>query len=198
MRLRGDATEPSDEELFGRVRAGREDALRTLMARYDRLVRYTILRTARRHCLRDPQWLDGLASEVWTGFLGSVERGSAPPASRVTAYLIQITRNKCVDAARRLPEPADRDPVAAEGPHPDAADAPDPLAALTQVEDLARLRDCVTRLDDPSRRLFGEIAAIVDRRWQEAGQRLGMSESTLRSRWQGVMEKLRRCMRSKM
>jgi RNA polymerase sigma factor (sigma-70 family) len=194
VRLPGQSNDPPDDVLIGRVRAGREEAIRALMARYDRLVRFTIFRAARRQCLRDPEWLDGLASEVWTGFVRAIERGAAPPAARVTAYLIQIARNKCVDAARRLSgeAAADRDDEHAASAGTTGDD--DPAAALARVEDLTRLRECVASLDPESRRLCGEIAAIMDRRWQEAAGRLGMSESTLRSKWQGVMTKLRRAM----
>jgi RNA polymerase sigma factor (sigma-70 family) len=190
-----DPTDPSDDELLARVRAGHGEAVRQLVHRYDRLVRYTVFRAARRQCLRDPQWLDSVASEVWTGLLRSLNTG-VPPSGKLTAYLIQITRNKCADAARRRPDWA--------APPADLTDAleptiehSDPGELLSRAEDLSNLRDCITHLRDDQRRLCGEIVAITEHKWREAAERLGMAESTLRSQWQGVMESLRRCMRAK-
>ena len=58
--------EPSDNELLVAIGRGDPLALRLLMDRFDRLVRYVIYRASRQRCRRDPLWLDSVASEVWT------------------------------------------------------------------------------------------------------------------------------------
>ena len=49
-------------------------------------------------------------------------------------------------------------------------------------------------LEGDDRALVAQLDAITDRRWKDAAQALGMKESTLRSRWQRVLERLRECM----
>jgi hypothetical protein len=68
--------EPSDDALAALVAGGDETALRMLLDRYDRLVRYTIYRTARGMCKRDPQFLDSVATEAWMGFVRAVRSDS--------------------------------------------------------------------------------------------------------------------------
>ena len=49
---------PSDQELLARTAGGDPTALRALMDRYDRLVRFTIYRTSRQRCRQDPTCAD--------------------------------------------------------------------------------------------------------------------------------------------
>lgn len=193
---------PDDRLLIARLLDGDQDAVRTLVNRYDRLIRYTIFKTARRHCERDPGWLDARANEAWTGIVQALRRtGAAKLPPNLPAYFAQITRNKCLDAARKADArtvlPLNPDPAARNQAEP--ADDPDdnPLTMLESLEQLEALRDCIARLSEDDQLLCAEIGLIMERRWSEAAARLGMAESTLRSRWDRVLGRLRACLEKK-
>ena len=59
------------------------------------------------------------------------------------------------------------------------------------------MRQCILALGERDRGLCGEIAAIMAGRWREAAARLAMPESTLRSRWARVLDRLRVCLEKK-
>jgi len=125
--------------------------------------------------------------------------GRIPP--NVSSYFAQIARNKCLDAVKVadarpvIPfEDGDAQGVGAE----EAADPADnPLSMLEMLEQLDALGDCMSRLSEEDRVLCAEIGLIVEKRWREAAERLGMAESTLRSRWRGVLGRLRACLEKK-
>jgi RNA polymerase sigma factor (sigma-70 family) len=188
---------PSDNALLTAIGDGDPMALRLLMDRYDRLVRFTVYRGSRQRCHRDPLWLDSVASEVWTD-LYKVSRSGPPEVSNMASYLIQISRRRCIDALRRRGEAA----LAAASP--DRAEQMEPFSpqedtadSLAAVEELEFLRACMEQLDEEGQRLCTEIAAITAGHWRDAAGRLGMPESTLRSRWARVLVALRRCLQKK-
>ena len=59
------------------------------------------------------------------------------------------------------------------------------------------VRGCFAQLDEDDRTLADQLEAIMDRKWRVAAAALGLSESTLRSRWKRVLDRLRRCMERK-
>jgi RNA polymerase sigma factor (sigma-70 family) len=187
------APSPDDRFLVDRAISGDAAALRRLMARYDRLVRYTIYRRSKERCHADPQWLDTVASDAWTGFIRSMRTSDAVAPRSLGGYLVRIARNQVISALRRAGRVADR-PLA-ELPAADAvaADPNDPLAELAEAESLQAVHRCIAALDGDDRRLIAELAAITERRWTDAASALGMKESTLRSRWERVLDRLRRC-----
>lgn len=187
-----------DAALLAKLRQGGNDALSPLMERYDRLVRYTIFRLSRASCFRDPQWLDAVASEVWMGFLRSVRRPEFELPESLGAFLTQIAKNQTISALRRrgwtthLREGADFSENDKNALH---NDSPDRL--VESYEHLLALRNCIIGLPDIDRQTFSQLHLIVDRRWTEAAERLEISESTLRSRWKTVLERLKTCLESK-
>ncbi len=188
---------PDDAFLVASARAGDSAALSRLMDRYDRLVRYTVFRTARAECERDPQWLDSLASETWTGFVQSLQRHPDTTPERVSTYLIQIARNRTLSSLRhRRPAASSLDdstgPAGALASEDEGADV-----RVERLEELAALRDCVAGLPAAEQALMGQLGPITDRSWGQAAAALGMAESTLRSRWKNVMQALTRCMAGK-
>ena len=191
---------PSDEQsLVTRVGQGDEAALRTLMDRYDRLVRYTVFRTAREQTARDPQWLDGVASETWNGFLKSVRRGAGIQSGSVGGYLTGIARQQTISALRRLRAFAGQRQSTSETDSLSqlASTDADPAALMADLESLTALRECVARLPEEDRLVMTQLPAITQRRWVEAGAALGLSESTLRSKWTRIVERLRSCLEKK-
>ncbi|NOX57434.1 MAG: hypothetical protein GXP29_01065, partial [Planctomycetes bacterium] len=70
----GGAQRDTDAALIRKLLAGDEPAMRELVHRYDRLIRYTVFKTGQRHCDRDPGWLDARANEAWAGIVQSLRR----------------------------------------------------------------------------------------------------------------------------
>ena len=91
---------PDDAFLIASMLGGDPAALNKLIERYDRLVRYTVLKMSRSRCLRDPDWLDTIASDTWTGFVRSLQRSPDNRPKSVRAYLVQTARNRCTSAMR--------------------------------------------------------------------------------------------------
>ncbi len=195
------ATARRDENLIRGVLAGDAGAVGRLIQEYDRLVRYAIFQGFGSACGRDPSFLDARASEVWTGFVQSVRRRGAGPEGSLQAYLTRIARNKCLDHLRR----EGREPEGLAGDGGDALDVErlagaesDPVAALIGLEQVEALRSCIAELPLDDRKLLQEIELLTQTRWSEAAGRLGMAESTLRSRWAKVTGRLRRCVEKKL
>jgi RNA polymerase sigma factor (sigma-70 family) len=187
-----------DAKLVLGMLAGDADALRSLIEYYDRLVRYTVHQRLGDDCRRDPTLLDERASVVWSGFVESIRTRGAGPDGSVAAYLVRITRNKCADhlrarARRTSLSGADVDIE----PDQLVDDSANPLDTLLDLEKAQAMRSCIADLSDADRNLFSEMELILSRRWGEAANRLGIPESTLRSRWEKVIGLVRQCMAKK-
>lgn len=192
-------TGPSDQFLVTQMLAGDAAALRALLNRYDRLVRYTVFRLSGKQCNRDPQWLDSVASATWSGFVSSLKRQAGDQPRSIRGYLIQIASNQTISALRRVKEPIaglDAGGDAEELMVADPVPGPDELAA--SLEELSTLRNCLSDLQPESKRMVTQLAAITERRWEDAATALGLSESTLRSRWRVIVEALKKCLADKM
>jgi DNA-directed RNA polymerase specialized sigma24 family protein len=73
----------------------------------------------------------------------------------------------------------------------------EPSLTLSEIEELGALRECLDDLDPNDRTLTSQLTAITERRWKAAAEALGMSESTLRSKWGRILERLRGCVERK-
>jgi len=115
----------------------------------------------------------------------------------VSAYITRIARNKCASAlrlaARERGEHQMSEVLEMTQVHEENLSEHEDL--LEKSEQLAVLRECVSKLKESEQRLFSQISSITDRRWQEAASTLGESESTLRSQWKKIIDALRRCFR---
>lgn len=188
---------PEDAFLIAAAAAGDRAAFSELMRRFDRLVRYTIFRTSGDFARRDPQWLDSVASLTWAGFARSIRRPDRPEISSLSTYLIQIARNQTLTEKSRAAKAA---APGMETPPPERShdqDDSDPAAILGRFELLAQLRECLSELDEPERKMVSQIEALLGRRWGEAARKLGVAESTLRSRWPGFLRLIRERMQQK-
>jgi DNA-directed RNA polymerase specialized sigma24 family protein len=194
----GDEEGPADLELVERLRDGDGEALRLLMGRYDRLVRYAVFRLCRAECLRDPTFLDARASETWTGLVQSAQQGRLKFLKNLKTYLIQIARNKCADAKRRSNEAAgDKWHGMEEDLRRLQAPVPPSVELLIQAEEVLALRECIENLTLSDKRICEQMEDLVAGRWTLAGEALGMPESTLRSRWAVIVGKLKACLEKK-
>ncbi len=190
--------ELGDDDLAIAIAAGHEPALRQLIARYDRLVRYTIFRQAPDRCQSDPHWMDGVASEVWTGMVRAFRRDRYAAPASLRAYIVGIARNQSITALRKattLKETPTLDLAAAAGESDPAA--LDPAEVAEKLDTLEALSGCLELLSGDDRTLAEHLPAILDRRWREAAIALDLAESTLRSRWKRVLEQLRTCVEGK-
>lgn len=189
---------PSDDFLIAGMLGGDWAALNKLIERYDRLVRYTILRGARQQCARDPQWLESVASATWAGFVRSLQRHPDQRPKSVRAYLAAIAKNQTVSALR-APSEAYAAPITLDSADHTLITAPleEPIDTLSRLELLEMLRICLSELAEDDQTLAGQLTAITERRWRDAAAALGISESTLRSRWKRTLERLRDCVRRK-
>lgn len=186
----------SDAILVDRAVGGDEAALRALMDRYDRLVRYTIFRIGRERCRKDPAWLDTISGDAWVGFIQSVRRAPEAPDAPA-AYLVRIARNKAISAVRSA--------TRLEA-HIEEANAPleveedltrDPSHLVTGLEELEALKGCLELLDSEDRELATQLSVLMERRWRDAASALGLAESTVRSRWKRTLDRLRACLQGK-
>lgn len=204
---------PDDRFLIASAAGGDSAALRKLMERYDRLVRYTVFRVAKGQCVRDPDWLESVASDTWGGFVRSIRRESAEQPQSAKAYLARIARNQAISALRRTGASGreTRDPKVFSldsGPRsgPDhagesALEIPstleEPAETVARLELLEALRGCLEELEADGRAMASQLEAITERRWRDAAEALGLKESTLRSRWKQVLKRLGACVERK-
>lgn len=189
--------QPDDQYLLSKMLAGDEAALRALINRYDKLVRYTIFQRAKKQCANDPQWLEMVASNSWMGFVQSVHRKPANPPQNLKAYLVQIARNQTLSALRSHKHTAQNSQIIEDDDPRIAAVLDSPGEMLSNIEDLESLQDCFAKLDPEQQKTISQLESITNRRWKEAADALGVQESTLRSRWAKILDLLRRCMAGK-
>ncbi|MCC7292489.1 MAG: sigma-70 family RNA polymerase sigma factor [Phycisphaerales bacterium] len=161
-----------------------------LMQRYDRLVRFAIFRASRSRSLRDPDWLDTIAADTWTAFLRSFTIGRGPD-SALKSYLVSIARHKTVSAIRAAQRTL---PAMTTDKPEEADDRAAPADLLVELEDIERLHAAVGSLDPEDQRILAQATLVTAKRWEEASRVLGMAESTLRSKWQRILKRLRRVM----
>lgn len=177
--------------------AGDAAALRTLIDRYDRLVRFTIFKVNASQCRADPQWLDGIASDTWNGFVQSLQRNPDAMPDNLKAYLSRIARNRAISAGRgkNLPTNSldDHETMAEQL----AGSVDQPADQLADLEMLSALKNCLADLDEDARQMADHLESITQRRWKQAAESLGCAESTLRSRWKVVLGLLRDCVSGK-
>lgn len=187
-----------DQFLVASIVGGDPAALRRLLGRYDRLVRYTIFQASQQRCRDDPQWLDSVASATWSGFIASLNRTPDNPPSSIPGYLARIARNQAISALRRKTVQTESLDAQLDEAAVPAGDDASPLAILAQIEDLELLRSCVASVSKEDAMLLGHLEAITGRRWRDAAVALDMPESTLRSRWGRLLDRLRVCMSASM
>lgn len=196
------ADDANDSELVAGLKAGRAEGVARLMDRYDRLVRYELFRRWPGSARRDPQWLDDLSSRTWDSFFRAAISGNFDPTRPVAPFLLATARNAAISrlrAAGREPslqvDSSDGETGAAFLETQATEDSPETL--LNRIEHLERLRSCCLRLSADETRILTQLDRILDRRWVEASRQLGMAESTLRSQWEKIKQKLNRCLESK-
>lgn len=186
-----------DDFLIASLAGGDASALNELMDRYDRLVRFAIFRASRDRCRQDPQWLDSIASATWTGFVISLRRDPEDRPRTVKAFLVRIARNQVVSALRKASTEKATVSINDRGNVELTATQENHVDLLARLELIEAIRACLSALDSDDRPLAAQWPVIIERRWREAAGVLGVPESTLRSRWKVLLERLRDCVERK-
>ncbi len=189
------SSQPDDQYLLSNLMAGDEAALRALMNRYDKLVRYIVFKRATKQCSHDPQWLEMVASNTWMGFVRSLQRNPEKRPQNLKAYLLQIAKNQTLSAIRSLQSTNREIQTLDGGDDPSntvSIESPDEI--LSNLDDLEALRGCFEKLNPDQKKMISQLDAITNRRWKEAATALKVQESTLRSRWVKLLDHLKRCM----
>ncbi len=192
------ATGVTDQFLMDSMLGGDAAALRQLMDRYDRLVRYIVFHCARSRAKSDPQWVDSTASVTWSGFVQSLRRRPDNHQQSVAKYIVQIARNSVVSELRKTAAEEGRSSLETVDEAAQASSSTDdPSVEIERIELIEALRGCFSDLAAEDRQLSAHLEAILNRRWREAAEALNTKESTLRSRWKKVLEALKRCVERK-
>jgi RNA polymerase sigma-70 factor (ECF subfamily) len=188
------AADPSDQELLERYRRGDARAMDLLVERHAG----SVYAFARRMTGEDGPVLDDLVQEVWLKVLRHHEGFDG--RARLTTWLFAITRNACMDLARRRRR-APREATAPEGePSPlDGVADPGPpvLDAVSRRELSGLVEQAVAALPLEQREVF-LLREQTDLSFQEISASLGVPRETVKSRMRYALGHVRRFLRERL
>lgn len=185
---------PSDEALMARFQQGDAQALGTLYDRYaDRLKAYAYRQGAKRP--------DDVVQDAFMRIVrnGSSFKGNA----KFKTWLFSITRNLCIDAARRdsfREMPKLEDPIGREGgmTRGDTIANPSPQADASRAAQDAQfrvaLKDALAALPDDQRQVF-LLRQHSGMAFAEIAEVVGCKENTAKSRMRYALVQLREALR---
>lgn len=177
---------PPDEELMARMGTGGIDALEQVYDRYSALVFSVGLRV-----LNDRQLAEDVVQEVFL----RLWRGPSsydPARGRFISWLMSVTRNRALDELRRVTrrrrlEDQEEEPTLQLASQ-DLGD--DPELGLVLEERRRAVRDAMTRLPPPQRRVL-ELAYFSGLTQVEIAERTGDPLGTVKTRVRLGMQRLR-------
>lgn len=189
-----DAT--SDQELLARYGRGDARAMDQLVERHAGAV-YAFAR----RMVGDGPAVDDLMQEVWLKVL----RGAAgfDGRSRFTTWLFAVTRNACLDHARRrrrapvVEEPPERLPAGATGVDGLADPGPPVIDRVARRELSALLERAAAALPLEQREVF-LLREQTDMSFQEIAAALGLPRDTVKSRMRYALGHVRRFLRERL
>ncbi|MBA2262692.1 MAG: sigma-70 family RNA polymerase sigma factor [Solirubrobacterales bacterium] len=158
----------SDEQLVAAFRQGQEAAFQVIHDRYKaRLFAY-----ARQMLGGSPQDAEDALQDVFLRAYNTLRADARPITLR--AWLYRVAHNRCIDQMRR---PA---PVPVEASEDSPSDAPEPMAAAQQREDLRRLVSDIRALPQQQRSalLMREMDGMT---YTELGAALGVTIPAVKS-----------------
>lgn len=187
----------SDHELLEAYRRGDARAMDRLVERHAGSV-YAFAR----RMLGDGPQVDDLVQEVWLKVLRAGLSGGFDGRSRFTTWLFSITRNACLDHARR------RRRAPPEASAPNAADAAAPVDGLVDpgppvLDKVARkelsamLEQAVAALPVEQREVF-LLREQTDMTFHEISESLGLPRDTVKSRMRYALGHVRRFLRDRL
>ena len=173
----------SDRELLAAMAAGNTDALRSLSARYARMLTALAYRF-----LNDESEAEELAADVlWQAWR---EAPSFNPArSSVSAWLVMLGRSRAIDRFRAI-----RARRAPANPDPQPPPTPDALSDLEGAERARIVKSAVAELEPRERELL-ELAYFSDLTQTEIAAKAGIPLGTVKTRMRTGLLKLRDTLR---
>ncbi len=178
--------------VFGRIRAGDEDAARELLTRYEAQVRLVVRRQLPRLLRSRFDSLDFLQS-VWGSFFQRIRAGTADFENprHLIAFLAKTARNKIIDenrrAASRKGDMRREEPLCLEGTRPRDLIANDDTAS--EVAEAKEMYGRLRELLPEGRREILELRA-AGCPTSDIAERLGISERTVRRVLEGLLRQM--------
>jgi len=170
---------PADRDLVVAMAAGDSEALRSLNARYGRM----LAALARRFLSNQSDAEEVVADVLWQAWRDArtfdAARGS------VSVWLVTLARSRAIDrlrANRALMPPSAEQPAAEPGP--------DPTAEIHQMPRARVVRAALAGLDSNERAAL-ELAYFSDLSQSEVAEKLGIPLGTVKTRTRSAMMKLR-------
>ena len=170
---------PTDRDLIVAMAAGDSEALRSLNARYGRM----LAALARRFLNNESDAEEVVADVLWQAWRDArtfdAARGS------VSVWLVTLARSRAIDRlrAQRARRPPDAEPPAAEP-------IPDPAVEFNQVQRARIVRTALAGLDSNERTAL-QLAYFSDLSQSEVAEKLGIPLGTVKTRMRSAMIKLR-------
>lgn len=169
---------PSDTILLKQIQNGNFDAVGVLISKHERL-----LRTIIRNEVRNPEVVDDVYSETCLAIVRRFRNQGAVDIGTVSKWLKQVARSKCQDHWRNE-EKRQELMEFAQKQH----------AAALERESLRGLRqDEVFEVIDEMSSIYKNVVELWVKGWTsiEIGEKLGIPESTVKSRKRTIIKKVR-------
>jgi RNA polymerase sigma-70 factor (ECF subfamily) len=167
------AVEPTDADLVERALGGDRDAFEAIYCRFQAVV-YRFARAM----TNSPAAAEDVTQEVFVALMRDLAHYD-PQRARLSTYLYGMARNVTRVRLRRERAFVNLDDASADGWEPAGSD--DPSAALSEAQDLHRLRNAIVSL--PSRyREAVILCALHGLSYSDAAVAIGIPVSTVRSR----------------
>jgi len=170
---------PADRDLIAAMAAGDSEALRSLNARYGRML--TAL--ARRFLSNESDAEEVVADVLWQAWRDAKTFDAA--RGSVSVWLVTLARSRAIDRLRahraRKPPP---------GKQPAAEPVPDPAVELHQHQRARFVRTALAGLDSNERTAL-QLAYFSDLSQSEVAEKLGIPLGTVKTRMRSAMMKLR-------
>jgi RNA polymerase sigma-70 factor (ECF subfamily) len=170
---------PADRELIVAMAAGDSEALRSLNARYGRM----LAALAGRFLSNESDAEEVVADVLWQAWRDArtfdAARGS------VSVWLVTLARSRAIDrlrANRARRQPPEEQPA--------SAPVPDPAVELHQAQRARVVRTALAGLDSNERSAL-ELAYFSDLSQSEVAEKLGIPLGTVKTRMRSAMMKLR-------
>jgi RNA polymerase sigma-70 factor, ECF subfamily len=170
---------PADRDLIVAMAAGDSEALRSLNARYGRM----LATLARRFLSNESDAEEVVADVLWQAWREAKTFDSS--RGSVSVWLVTLARSRAID---RLRANRARKPSLTE--QPASEPVPDPAADIHQAQRARIVRAALSGLDSNERAAL-QLAYFSDLSQSEVAEKLGIPLGTVKTRMRSAMMKLR-------
>jgi RNA polymerase sigma-70 factor (ECF subfamily) len=170
---------PADRDLVAAMAAGDSEALRSLNARYGRI----LSALARRILSNESDAEEVVADVLWQAWRDAKTFDAA--RGSVSVWLVTLARSRAIDRLR-----ANRARKRPSAEQPASEPGPDPAVELNQVQRASIVRTALAGLDSNERAAL-QLAYFSDLSQSEVAEKLGIPLGTVKTRMRSAMIKLR-------